>query len=351
MTRVAGNRVRVLVADDSPLVRNLYTQAFATDASIEVVGTAQDGEQAIALTHKHRPDVLVLDASMPKMDGLDAAARIMAERPTPILMVTADVDRASVEATKRALSLGILALQLKPSFSSAAGMQALIDDVKLLASVRVVRHRRLTKLPESKLVALAREKIHQAEPAIEVVGIVSSTGGPALLKKLLLELPPSFPFALLLVQHISHAFAQAFVEWLGEGCDFPVRTAREGEKLAPGTVLCAPPDYHLDIDKTGRVRLSDEASVDGHRPSGSVLLSSLAKRYGPKAVGIVLTGMGEDGARGLLELSQAGGVTAAQSSVTCAVYGMPAAAFALGSAQRTVDGEGLSSFLAQICGS
>ncbi len=339
--------ISVLIVDDSPLVRGILVQAFRQDGGLLVVGLASNGAEAVALTHSARPDVIVMDAHMPTLDGLGAAAEIMAQRPTPILMITGDASRASVEATKLALSLGVLALQLKPSLSSPAGMQRLVDDVKLLAGVRVVRHLRRTKRLTEPEFSVQSPREHALPRRLKAIALVSSTGGPPVLYKLLGELSRDFPVPLIVLQHINHAFSSAFVEWLGQGTALSVRMAQPGDGLIAGQVLCCPPEVNLDIDSAGEVRLSDTTAVDGHCPSGTVLFTSLAERFKSAAAGVVLTGMGQDGAEGLLRIRQAGGLTAAQTADSCAVNGMPEAAAKLGAVQQFVDGELLSSLMHQ----
>ncbi len=342
-------RVALLLADDSPLVLQILLRACENDAEIEVVGTAENGEVAIALTKARRPDVIVMDANMPTMDGLRATERIMNECPTPILVITADAGQSSAESTRRALSAGALALRLKPSLSSEAGLRDLFSEVKLLATIKVVRHLRGSKEPTASEEA---PPSHSITPRMvskaRCVGIVSSTGGPAVLQRLFQRLPKTFPLPVVVLQHINQEFAKAFVDWLSQSSALPIRMAKAGDIIQGGTVLCCPPDAHLKVNANGGVTLSKSEPIDGHRPSGTVLLRSLAESMGGGAVGVLLSGMGSDGANGLADIYQKGGMTVAQNAASSVVHGMPGAAIRLGVVRQIVDAEALPSFLSSL---
>jgi two-component system, chemotaxis family, protein-glutamate methylesterase/glutaminase len=342
-------RVALLLADDSPLVLQILLRACEDDPEIEVVGTAENGEVAIALTKARRPNVIVMDANMPTMDGLRATERIMKECPTPILVITADAGQSSVESTRRALSAGALALRLKPSLSSEAGLRDLFAEVKLLATIKVVRHLRGPKEPTlAEETTPSHSALLQSVSKARCVGIVSSTGGPAVLQRLFQRLPKTFPLPVVVLQHINQEFAKAFVDWLSQSSSLSIRMARAGDTIQSGTVLCCPPDVHLRVSASGTIVLSKSEPIDGHRPSGTVLLRSLADSMGNGAVGVLLSGMGSDGAQGLADIYRKGGMTVAQNAASSVVHGMPGAAIRLGVVRHIVDAEALPSFLSAL---
>lgn len=343
-----SSKVRVLVVDDSPLVRQLIIDALQKDGDIEVVGTADDGEQAVARAAELKPQVITMDVDMPVMDGLAATERIMAETPTPILVLTADPRKQSNELTHRALSVGALALRVKPAVDSE--LASLAREVKLLSTVRVIRHVR----------ALNKKSVSTSQPSLPEAGtafapsafglvcIASSTGGPQVVQRLLADLPPDFPLPICIVQHINAAFSEPLVSWLAGVTKLKVKVAKEGDLLAPGQVLLAPSDAHLIIAARGRVSVVSGEARDGHLPSASMLLESAAKIYGRRAIGVVLTGMGTDGVDGLGAIRTAGGRTLAQNQESSVVFGMPGAAMSRGIVDHTVHGDELAAALVKL---
>ncbi len=339
-----GKTVRVLVVDDSPLCRDRICGVLSKDPDIVILGTSGGGKDAIARVVELKPDVITLDVEMPGMDGFTAAEQIMLERPTPILMLT-DPESLTPALSRRALDVGALALQVKPLLGSGAETWKLAHEVKLLSSVRVIRRRRgsprppepaeLPGAPVSNAAAFARSPI-------DIIAIASSTGGPQVIHKLFSELPQDFPAPILVVQHIDAAFTESLAGWLGESSKLVVHVARDGAALSPGEVLIAPPGCHLVVTTRGRATLRQGQPKDGHMPSGSLLLESVARVYGRRAVGVVLTGMGIDGAEGLAEIRAVGGPTVAQSEASCVVFGMPGAAMARKVVDHVVDGDELS---------
>ncbi|HLV60841.1 MAG TPA: chemotaxis protein CheB [Fredinandcohnia sp.] len=319
-------KVRVLVADDSPIVRDILVDALGRAGDLEVVGTAESGDEAAALTAKLRPDVITMDLQMPGSDGFAGIARIMAENPTPILVLSAD--REEVKGF-RALSLGALDLLEKPPLEKLDGFaKELASRLRLLATVPVIRHpwglRERTPLPP---------RPRTARPRVVVLG--ASIGGPGALAQILRGLPANFPTPIALVQHMADGFTTAFTRWLGQELALRVREAEEGMELEPGTVYVAPDDHHLRI-RDGRVSLGTDEPQHGFRPSVSALFHSAAACYGARSVGVLLTGMGMDGADGLAAIRQAGGLTIAQDEATSAVFGMPRAAIEIGAAERVL---------------
>jgi two-component system chemotaxis response regulator CheB len=331
---VSGQRrqLRVLVAEDSPVARLLMVHILSEDAEIEVVAEAADGHEAVRLAARIRPDVIVMDVTMPAMNGLEATRTIMTEMPTPIVLVTATYDpddRMSFDA----LQAGALVLLAKPPGPQAStfGQEAVAFrmTVKLMAEVKLVR-RSATRRPKPAVAALPALPASPPGRQAEVVAIAASTGGPAALATILGTLPATTPVPILVVQHITAGFHQGLVDWLDSVTELDVRLATDGEPLRAGQALVAPADSHLGVDGRGRVSLSSDPPIGGHRPSATHLFRSVANGYGSGAVGTILTGMGDDGVAGLRTLKEAGGLVLAQDESTSVVYGMPREAAVLG---------------------
>ena len=318
--------IRVLVADDSELFRELLSSVVAADPGFEVVATAADGNAAAALARRLRPDVITMDLAMPDADGFSGIARIMAETPTPILVLTAN--RAEVVGFK-ALSLGALDIVEKPGVGvDLADYGAQIRSrLRLLAGVKVIRH--LRGLRGQKLSPPARAR------RAELVLMGASLGGPRALATVLKGLPADFPAPVVVVQHIADGFTEGLAGWLQQESHLAVREARDGDPLRPGLVLLAPSGHHLVVAE-GVAHLSDAAPVDTFKPSVTPLFLSAAGAYGGRACGVLLTGMGRDGAEGLLAIRRAGGFTVAQDEASSAVFGMPKAAIDLGAVDRVL---------------
>jgi two-component system, chemotaxis family, protein-glutamate methylesterase/glutaminase len=318
--------IRVLVADDSELFRDVLARVVSTDPSFEVVGVAADGNAAAALARSVRPDVITMDLHMPCADGFSGIARIMAETPTPILVLSANREEA---VGFRALSLGALDILEKPSATSDLGAYGslLRSRLRLLAGVRVIRHPRGL-----------RDGPRPAAPVrgrADLVVIGASLGGPRALATILRALPADFPAPIAVVQHIADGFTEGLASWLAQESRLNVREARDGEPLRAGRVLLAPTGRHLVVSE-GTAHLSEAAPVDTFRPSVTPLFVSAASSYGPRACGVLLTGMGRDGAEGLRALKAAGAHTIAQDEATSVVFGMPRAAIELGAVDRVL---------------
>jgi two-component system chemotaxis response regulator CheB len=318
--------IRVLVADDSELFRELLSKVVAADPGFEVVAVAGDGNSAAALTRTLKPDVITMDLNMPDTDGFSGIARIMAETPTPILVLTGNREEA---VGFRALSLGALDILEKPAATSDLDDygQVLRSRLRLLAGVKVIRH--LRGLRERRA-APAR-----STPRADVIVIGASLGGPRALATLLRGLPTDFPVPIAVVQHIADGFTEGLAGWLAQESRLAVREARDGEVLRPGQVVLAPTGRHLVL-ADGVAHLSDAPPVDTFKPSVTPLFLSAARRYGARACGVILTGMGRDGAEGMKALHQAGAHTLAQDEATSAVFGMPRAAIDAGAVDRVL---------------
>jgi two-component system chemotaxis response regulator CheB len=321
------SRIRVLVADDSELFREVLSRVIGADPGFEVVAVAADGNEAARLAHQLRPDVITMDLNMPDADGFSGIARIMADTPTPIMVLTAN--KAEVVGFK-ALSLGALDILEKPEASvdlEAYGAQ-IRSRLRLLSGVKVIRH--LRGLRERKLPPPPRPGRRA-----DVVVIGASLGGPRALASLLRGLPPTFPVGIAVVQHIADGFTEGLASWLAQECHLRVRQAADGDPLQPGGVLLAPSGRHLLVAE-GRVRLFDGPPVETFKPSVTPLFLSAAQSYGARACGVILTGMGHDGAAGLKVLHDAGGATLAQDEQSSAVFGMAKAAIDLGAVDRVL---------------
>jgi two-component system chemotaxis response regulator CheB len=317
--------------DDSAFVRKAVVRMLGEAADIEVVGTAADGEEGLAMARDLRPDVVTLDIKMPRLGGLETLERLMAERPVPVLLLSS-LTHEGAQVTLRGLELGAMDFVDK---SSVEPMTMLSLAEELLTKVRALGSARVKVRRKGKPPAPA-----PAEGAgAEIVVIAASTGGPSALQSLFSALPAGLHAAVLVVQHIPRGFTRSLAERLDARSAVPVREAADGDLIEPGRVLIAPAGIHTRLRRrSGRVRvvLDDEPREALHRPSADVLMASAAAVYGPRAVGVVLTGMGSDGTEGLRAIREAGGHTLAESEETCVIFGMPKAAAAAGVVSQTV---------------
>lgn len=332
-------RIRVLVVEDSLTVRKRLVQVLGGGPGLEVVGDAGDGKEAIELCQSLRPDVVTLDMMLPVMSGLAATEYIMAYCPTPILIVSSSTNRGEVFKTYDALAAGAVDVLEKPTGEEADGdwEERLISTVKLIARIKVITHPR-GKLGSGRRTGATLEPLESRgrRPGFRVIVLGASTGGPGALLAILRALPSDYPVPILIVIHLGQPFAGPFAEWLDGQSPLRVAYASEGERLPkvgqPG-ILLAPPGRHLLLQE-GSLRLTDGPERHSCRPSVDVLFESVAREVGKDAVGCVLTGMGRDGAEGLLSIRRAGGVTLAQDEATSVVYGMPREAALLGAAEH-----------------
>lgn len=323
--------IRVLVVDDSLICRKLLSSLLSREPDIQVIATAASGAEAIQLNRKLAPDLITMDIQMPGLDGFTTIETIMATNPVPILTVTSVPVRDGVDQTFRAIQAGSLDLVRKPA---AAGPEAqvLIDKVRVMAGVRVI-HRQASRRPG---IVLA-PPLRSAHPVVELIAIACSTGGPTALTELLGVIPADFPVPILITQHLPDGFSSSFSDWLDQELRLEVAEARDGERIAPGHILIAPGGRHLTVRPPGRVHLLDTPPIQGLRPSANPMFESIAAVFGPKALGIVLTGMGCDGADGLLALRRKGGLCLAQNEASSMIFGMPRAAIELGAVDGVMD--------------
>jgi len=330
--------IRVLIVEDSPTVREFLLQIFASDPAIEVVGTAETGEEAIEAVERTNPDIITMDVHMPRMNGFDATRRIMETHPTPIVIVSGAADVTDTAKAFRAIESGALAVLRKPSsvgyLDHEQSTSELIRTVKVMSEVKVVRrwarNRPSEVVPETSLCKGVRLQTTQSQPRIVAIG--ASTGGPPVLQLILAALPRNFPVPVLIVQHIASGFTQGLVEWLAQSSSLPVHVAAHGQSVLAGQVYVAPDGLHMAVGADGRIQLRSDEPENGLRPSVACLFRSVAKVYGESAVGVLLTGMGKDGAWELKLMKEQGAVTIAQDRETSVVHGMPGEAIKLGGA-------------------
>jgi two-component system, chemotaxis family, protein-glutamate methylesterase/glutaminase len=330
-------KIRVVVVEDSLTVRKRLLEVLGSDAELEVVAEGEDGRSAIELCERLRPDVITLDMMLPVMSGLAATEYIMAHRPTPILIVSASTQRGELFRTYDALAAGAVDVLEKPlgDERDEAWERRLIATVKLVSRIKVITH------PRAKLAlrpSVERHVLDSRASAYRAVAIGVSTGGPAALQEVLGNLPADFPLPVLVVIHIAEPFGSAFAEWLDGQSPLRVAYARDGETLPPvgrARVLMAPPASHLVLEGE-TLRLTAGAERHSCRPSVDVLFESIARCLGRRGIGCLLTGMGRDGAAGLLQIRRSGGATLAQDEASSVVYGMPREAALLGAAEQVL---------------
>jgi two-component system chemotaxis response regulator CheB len=354
-------RLRILVVEDSLTIRRRFCEILSADPELEVIGEAEDGKRAIELCEALRPDVMTLDMVMPVMSGLAATEYIMAYRPTPILIVSASTNRGELFKTYDALAAGALDVLEKPTVDEvdAAWERRFVATIKLLARIKVITHPR-ARLGGARRPAAAVEGCpvtpsaskRPDQPQSRHYGLVAfgaSTGGPAAIVKILHALPRGLPVPVFFVLHIDEPFGAAFAEWLENQTPHRVSYARDGDLIDSlrGQVIMAPPGRHMTV-AGARLRLSTDPPRHSCRPSVDVLFESLAADRGAQVLACLLTGMGRDGAAGLLAIRRAGGCTLAQDESTCVVYGMPREAVLLGAAQTVLPLEQIGPTIVQL---
>lgn len=371
--------IRVVVVDDSAMMRRFITDMLQRDPAIQVVGVASNGREAIEVVQQLRPDVVTMDVRMPVMDGVATTEHLMAYCPTPILVLTASLASYDVDITFKMLGAGALEVVEKPRGSDPQALEHaardLVRRVKILSRVKVVTHlrgrRRALNDGSPPSPALRNHQTlpaaAQPHPAIApssvpasasapdaslcpVVVIGASTGGPRIIHQIIAGLPQSFPAAVLIVQHIAEGFSEGMAEWLASAGTLPVRIAQEAAPVRPGEALIAPDQRNLLVTPQGTIHLSD-APLLMQRPSIDITMQAIADVYGSRAIGVLLTGMGRDGAYGMLSLYRRNAYTIAQDEASCAIFGMPRAAIQLGAVREVLPPTAIAARLVELVAS
>lgn len=325
--------IKVLIIDDSALIRSLLKEIIASEPDMQVVGAAPDAFIARDMVNQFSPDVITLDIEMPRMDGITFLAKLMKARPTAVLMISTLTEKGA-DATLKCLELGAVDFIAKPKLDVAQGVEAYRQTI--LAKIRAAAKSKVKKFNKS-VPAIQQQSIISGTEKIIAIG--ASTGGTETIKTFLLALPANAP-AIVITQHMPPGFTKTFANRLNDICNVNVAEASGGERLLPGTVYIAPGDIHLGIEKSGadyRTILIDSERVSGHKPSVDVLFNSVSQCAGQNAIGIIMTGMGKDGALGLLNIRKQGGFTLAQDEPSCVVFGMPGEAIKMNAACKVCD--------------
>lgn len=342
--------IKVLIADDSKVSTQLLVSIIEETNDIQVIATAKDGMEAIQLTKQLKPDLVTMDILMPNIDGIEATKIIMADCPTPIIIISSQFNKTMAESSFNALEAGALSIIEKPkgplSNDFAEAKRFILKSIRALAGVPVVTRRRAKSL--NSVSSSLEPKIEQT---FKILALGSSTGGPAALNCILQGLPFDFNFPIVIVQHITKGFLEGLISWLQRQTSLELEIAKHNQPLKPGHVYFAPDDFHLTIAKglAPIAILDDSMPVNHFKPSANALFTSIAKSYPNAAMGGILTGMGRDGAVGLLLMRKAGCYTFAQSKSTSVVFGMPGAAVEMQAINEIIDLEQISNFLTKIC--
>lgn len=349
---MASGPIRLLLVEDSPVALAILQRIFREAPDMQIVGTARNGLEALAMIPMLKPTLICTDLHMPKMNGLELTQEVMATHPCPILVVSASVQEEDTQNVFRILEAGALDIFPKPRAGLASeydkAKKDLLAKVRVLAGVSVFTQRRRTPPLSPSTSYAAPPPVPKPLPDIRtprILTIGASTGGPQALLSIFQQLPKTFPAPVLCVQHISEGFLQGLIDWLNGSCALQIKIASQGEIPQPGMVYFPPERHHMEINARGQISLAQGATVAGHCPSVTVMFKSVAAYYRRSAVGVLLTGMGRDGADGLHALSQAGGLTIAQDEATCVVFGMPKEAIALGAAQQVLPLPAIAPFL------
>lgn len=353
-----SRKIRVMIVEDSLTIREFLTHIINDDSRFEVVAAVESGEEALQLLTpdtggsrrlRHVPDVITMDIRLPGMNGLEATRRIMSELPTPIVVVAASVEADDLKISMNALHAGALAVLEKPVGVTHEDYRVLTDKLRtqlaIMSQVKVVRQRMRTT--RTSLAPSPSPFPRLQRSGFKMLGLVASTGGPNALLEVLNRLPVPFPVPILIVQHMTASFMKAFIAWLNENTSLEVLEAYTGQLPKPGCAYVAPAGYHLYL-RSDRLVLDDGPLVCMQRPSGTILLQSMAEELGCSALGVLLTGMGEDGAEGLTAIRLAGGFTITEHESTAIVYGMPAAAVALGGSCESLPLPDIGSRIAEL---
>ncbi|NJD23403.1 MAG: chemotaxis-specific protein-glutamate methyltransferase CheB [Melioribacter sp.] len=343
--------IKILIAEDSPVMQQLLIHAISSDPIFKIVGVADDGAEAIEAAKELGPDIIAMDWHMPKIDGKEATRIIMETNPTPIVIVTGSLAAKDVMFSFSMIEAGALAIVKKPPSVDHPDYkketQELIQTLKLMSEVKMVKRIKTTSqkfIPSKPVIARSIKE----DSAIQVIAIGASTGGPLVIQKILSGLPKNIHIPILIVQHISHGFTEGFVEWLKSTTNFPLHIASHGEHPLPGHGYIAPDDFHMGVENGPRIILSRHGLENNLRPSVAYLFRSVAHVFGPKTIGILLTGMGRDGADELKLLKDIGAITIAQDKESSVVHGMPGEAIKLNAAIHVLSPDEITTTLIDL---
>jgi two-component system chemotaxis response regulator CheB len=347
---MTDRKINVLVAEDSTVIRMLLVHLLESDPEIRVLGAVTDGQAALDFVKANKPDVVLMDIHMPRLDGFEATRRIMETNPVPIVICSATSNTKDMVITFQAMEAGAIACIEKPRSPAHPDYEVvaahLLETVKLMSEVKVVR--RSTRARPVTPPTSSPAGLQKSAAEIKLVGIGASTGGPPVLQAILGGLPKDFPAPLLVVQHIAHGFLAGMAEWLGQTTCLQVHIASDGTHPVPGHVYLAPDDFHMGIGVGGAIVLTRDEPENHLRPAVSYLFRTLAERYGPNALGVLLTGMGRDGAEELKAMKDKGAITIAQDEESSVVHGMPGAAIALDGATQVLPADKIAGALVDL---
>ena len=345
--------INILIVDDSETETKILKFLFESESDIKIIGTAKNGKEAIALLSSLKPDLITMDIQMPLMDGFETSRYIMQHHPIPIVVVSAFAKNKELNTVYNALAAGALCVIEKPTNITAPNFEytrkQIVSTIRAMAEIKVVKRRFTTNLEHKNITSIAQPAITAAH--YEIIGIGTSVGGPQALKLILSELPSDFPVPIVIVQHMALGFISSFSHWLNENTQLKIKEAEQGEILAKSTVYFAPDLYHLEIERSHSqliAKLVSAKPVSGFCPSATVLLGSIARTCGKQGIGILLTGMGSDGAEGLLELKHAHGHTIIQDPKSAVVFGMAGVAQSLGAVDTIVELTHMANYLKQL---
>jgi len=343
--------IRVLVVEDSPVMAEYLTHIINADPALHVIGVAVNGAEGVERARGEKPDVVTMDIEMPVMNGYEATRMIMETAPVPIIVITSTLNPADVKGTFIAMEAGAVAVLEKPRCISdprgAAAAAEIVRTVRLMAAVHVVRRwPRSGTAPKTARPVLAAGAATQ--PACRIVAIGTSTGGPPVLRTILSQVPRDIAVPIVIVQHISPGFQQGLIDWLAKDTGFPVHIAAHNECLLPGHAYMAPDNFHLGVRGDYRVVLSDAPHENSMRPAASFLFRAIAREFGGSAIGVLLTGMGCDGAAELGDIKRAGGMTMAQDCDSSVVHGMPGEAIKMGSVTQVLTPDEIAATLTRL---
>jgi two-component system, chemotaxis family, protein-glutamate methylesterase/glutaminase len=346
-TDMTGGKIDVLVVDDSRVARMVLVHLLESDPRIRVLEAVDSGQAALDFLEEKKADVVLMDIQMPNLDGFETTRRIMETNPVPIITCTATCDPKEIATTFRAMEAGALACLAKPLSPDSPDYdhtaRALLETIKVMSEVKVIR-----RWPKERLRSQPATRPHETESTrygISMIGIGASTGGPPLLQTILAGLPKNFSVPILIVQHIAPGFVSGLVEWLNSTTSLTVHLAAHDIQPLPGHVYVAPDDFHMGISRYKRITLTREPSEDNLRPAVAYLFRSMAEALGPTAVGVILSGMGKDGAAELKLMKDRGALTIAQDRESSVIHGMPGEAIALGGATHVLPADKIADSL------